>query len=87
MKLECPLQCSQNPATGPYPESDRTSPRFPSLNIILPSTSSSSKLHFTSGYPTEILYASPPLYTRHTPWPQDSHSLDHSNIFLLSFTH
>ena len=66
MKLECSLQFSQNPATGPYPESDKSSPRFPSLNVILPSKSSSSKWYFTSGYPTEILYVSPPVYTRHT---------------------
>jgi len=43
------LPCSQDPATGPYPELDESSPRLPMLfpnihfNFTLPSTIRSSK--------------------------------------------
>jgi len=48
MKPKSSLQCSQDAATGPYPEPDESSPQPPSLflkihsNIIFPSTPRSS---------------------------------------------
>jgi len=88
MKLECSWQCSQNPATGPYRESDKSSPHFPSLNsIIHPSTSNSYKWHFTSGSHTKTHYASPPLYTRHTHTLPVTLPLTWSLIFFDKFLH
>jgi hypothetical protein len=61
MEPEGSLPCSQEPSTGPYPESDRSSPYHPiflrsifilsnHLRLRLPSGI------FPSGFPTKILY-------------------------------
>jgi len=60
MGPEGSLQCSQDPATGPYPEPGESSPQPYFLkiycNIILPSTPRSTKWFFPSGFPTNILH-------------------------------
>ena len=48
------------------------------LNIILPSTSGSSKCPFPSGFPTKTLYKSVP-YTCYIPRPSHSFRFDHPN--------
>jgi hypothetical protein len=60
MEPDGSLPCSQQPATGPYPEPDASTPHlttlFPKIhsNVILPFTLVSL---FPSGFPTKILYA------------------------------
>ena len=65
MESETSLPCVQEPATCPYTEPAQYSPYSHfleiNLNIILPSTSGSSKWLFPSGFPTQTLYM--PLLT------------------------
>jgi hypothetical protein len=37
MEPECSLSCSQQPATGPYPEPDESTPHLPTLFGVIPS--------------------------------------------------
>ena len=73
MEPEVSLPHSQQPATCPYPEPDRSSPcPIPfftiHFNIILPSTPGSFKWFLPLGFPIKTLYApllSPPSYVLH----------------------
>jgi hypothetical protein len=62
MEPEGSLPCSQQPATGRYPEPDASSPHlathFPKIhsNITFPSTPRSYNDFFPSGFPTKIVY-------------------------------
>jgi hypothetical protein len=65
MELEGSLPCSQEPATGPYPETDKSRPQSPTLYLYIPILSS----HLHLGLPSSLfsLYeflASPTLCTR-----------------------
>jgi hypothetical protein len=61
MEPEGSLLCSQEPATGYYPDPDETNPHpqpyFPKIhfNIILPSTPRSSRWSHPSGFTTKIV--------------------------------
>lgn len=72
-ELECSLPCSQEPASGPYPEPDESNPYHPILRLGLPSDfyrsgfPAKSSLNFT--YPPCVLHACP----------SRSLSRDHSN--------
>jgi hypothetical protein len=64
MELEGSLPCSQQSATGSYPEPDQSSPYYPSLSKIHFNTRISSHIHLglpsggiPSASPTKILYA------------------------------
>jgi hypothetical protein len=53
MEVQGSLHCSQEPATGPYPEPDATNAYFPNLRSILISSS-----HQRLGLPSGILPSS-----------------------------
>jgi hypothetical protein len=62
MEPEGSLPCSQELSTGPYPESDRSSPNHPILSKIHFNIATHLRLGlpsglFPSGFPTNILYA------------------------------
>jgi hypothetical protein len=60
MEPEGSLPCSQELATGPYPKPDQSSPYHPVLSILILCTHLRIGLPsglFTSGFPTNILYA------------------------------
>jgi len=66
MEPEVPLQCLQGPTTDPNPEPDEPSPHSPTLISLRSIIILSSHVHlclpsglFPSGFPTELLYASP----------------------------
>jgi hypothetical protein len=66
MESEGSLQCSQNPATGPYPEPTESSlphPYLPkvTLNVILPPTARSSQWYLTFGPPNQNPVHTSPL--------------------------
>jgi hypothetical protein len=56
MEPEGSLPCSEEPSTGPYPETDRASPYHPILSKIHLRLGLPSGL-FPSGFPTNIIYA------------------------------
>jgi hypothetical protein len=63
MEHEGSLSYSQQPATGPYHETDASNPNLPSYfpkiysNIIIPSTPRLPSGLFLSDFPTNILHA------------------------------
>jgi hypothetical protein len=63
MEPESSLQCSQEPATNPYPEPDESSPHLPHRIFLRSITIFSHRRLgipsgvFPSGFPTKILYA------------------------------
>jgi hypothetical protein len=83
MAPEGSLPCSQQPATGPYPEPDESSPHLPTLHTIhsniIPSMTRSSKLYRPSAFSNQnnayISHLSHPYYMHHP----SSHSPDHPN--------
>jgi hypothetical protein len=71
MEPQCSLPCSQEPATGPYPEPDESTPHLPTLRFPLPNRSKQSVhvqesvKYFMTSWMTTLYRLSATAYSTH----------------------